>query len=195
VPSTRLALVGAATLGALVSLNACSGGGVASDDSTAIPPTATDYVVVDPPTTTVPVTEPPPRTDSAGRIVTTTTIPTEYEVQANDSVYKIAARFGLDPQQLADLNGWSDGVQHTILPGDTIKIAPPPTSVPTSGSVPTSTGDCPTTYTIQAGDTARIAVAERFGITFEQMDAANVNTPGYSSFVVGTPITIPCPST
>jgi LysM repeat protein len=162
--------------------------------SSAPPPSATSYVVVDPPTTTVPVTEPPPLTDATGQVVTTTTIPTEYEVRANDSVFKIADRFGLTPQELADLNGWSDGIAHTILPGDTIRIAPETTAPPSSGSVPTSTGECPTTYTIERGDTTRIAVAERFGITFEEMDAANANTPGYDSFVVGTPITIPCPT-
>lgn len=186
-------------LPALVALVALAQGCGSSDDTDAgvssPPPSATDYVVVDPPTTTVPVTEPPPPTDASGAVITTTTLPTEYRVQANDSVFKIADRFGLTPEELAEINGWEDGIGHTINPGDTILIAPP-TSVPTTpstGSVPTSTGECPTTYTIQQGDTTRIGVAERFGITFDEMDAANVNTPGYDSFVVGTEITIPCP--
>lgn len=170
------------------------GSGVSPSVLTGPTPSATDYVVVDPPTTTVPTTPPPPSTDASGAIITTTTLPTDYVVRANDSVYKIAARFGLDPQVLADLNGWDDGVKHTILPGDTILIRPPTvSSVPTSESVPTSAGECPISYTIQAGDTTRIAVADRFGITYEEMDAANVDTPGYDSFVVGTEITIPCP--
>lgn len=181
----------------IVLLAACGSPVDESASSSAPPPSATSYVVVDPPTTTVPVTEPPPETDVRGQVVTTTTIPTEYEVRANDSVFKIADRFGLTPEELADLNGWSDGISHTILPGDTIRIAPETTAPPSSGSVPTSgsvPGGCPTTYTIQRGDTTRIKVAEQFGITFEEMDAANATTPGYDNFVVGTPITIPCPA-
>lgn len=183
-------------LGGISIVAACGSPVDESATSSDPPPTPTSYVVVEPPTTTVPVTEPPPRTDATGQVVTTTTLPTEYEVRANDSVFKIADRFGLTPEELADLNGWSDGIAHTILPGDTIRIAPETTAPPSSGSVPTSTstGECPTTYTIQRGDTTRIAVAEQFGITFEEMDAANANTPGYDNFVVGTPITIPCPS-
>jgi LysM repeat protein len=182
-------------LGGITVVASCGSPVDESASSSVPPPTPTSYVVVDPPTTTVPATEPPPQTDASGDVVTTTTIPTEYEVRANDSVFKIADRFGLTPEELAEINGWSDGIAHTILPGDTIQIAPPTTAPPASGSVPVGSGECPTTYTIQRGDTTRVAVAERFGITFEEMDAANANTPGYDNFVVGTPITIPCPGT
>lgn len=186
-------LAGVVTSGTVLAAG-CSGTADETGASSVPAPSSTAYVVIDPPTTTVPPTEPPPPTDATGAIVTTTTLPTEYEVQANDSVFRIADRFGLTPEQLAEINGWEDGIGHTILPGDTIRIAPETTTPPSSGSVPASTGECPTTYTIQPGDTTRIGVAERFGITFEEMDAANENTPGYDSFVVGTPITIPCPS-
>lgn len=181
----------------------CGGDTDEASITLAPPPSATAYVVVDPPTTTttVPPTQPPVAATSpvAGGGVPAPN-PTEYEVQANDSVFAIASRFGLTPEELAAINGWADGIAHTILPGDTIRIAaapttPTPTGAPASGSEPSAGGgDCPTTYTIQAGDTTRIAVAERFGITFQEMDAANANTPGYDSFVVGTEIVIPCPT-
>ncbi len=168
------------------------GGTVDEALDSAPPPSATSYVVIDPPTTTVAVTEPPEASAPSGAGTTSTTVPGEYVVRANDSVYRVAERFGLTPEELAEINGWSDGINHTILPGDTSLVAPPTTdSVPATGSLP---GKCPTTYTIQSGDTTPIGVAERFGITFEAMDAANADTPGYSSFVVGTEITIPCPS-
>lgn len=176
----------------LAVLNGCGDPAGDAGASTSPPASATSYVVVDPPTTTAPPTTVPPSTDAGGNIITTTTLPTEYEVQANDSVFKIADRFGLEPEELAELNGWSDGIRHTILPGDVIRIAAPPTTAPTTGSVP-APGECPTTYTIQQGDTTRVGVAERFGITYQEMDAANANTPGYDSFVVGTEIVIPCP--
>jgi LysM repeat protein len=188
-----VALGGAPVVLVFAVLQGCGGADLDDAAGSSPPPSATSYVVVDPPTTTAPPTTVPPSTDASGNIVTTTTLPTEYVVQANDSVFKIASRFGLEPEELAEINGWSDGIRHTILPGDTIRIAVPPTTAPTTGSVP-APGECPTTYTIQAGDTTRIAVAERFGITFEEMDAANEDTPGYDNFVVGTEIVIPCPS-
>lgn len=194
----------AAAIGIVLLMIGCGGDVEQAGVSLAPPPSATAYVVVDPPTTTttVPPTQPPVAATSPGAGgVPPPANPTEYVVRENDSVFAIASRFGLTPEELAAINGWPDGIGQTILPGDTIRIAAPtasdpstdPSADPATDPAP-SGGECPTTYTIQAGDTTRIAVADRFGITFEEMDAANANTPGYSSFVVGTPITIPCPS-
>ncbi len=136
-----------------------------------------------------------------------------YTVASGDSLSRIAGLYDITVDQLVNYNGWTDGSSHLILPGDQILI-PPNTPVAGSSGGDTATGsdtgtdtgdtgdtgddtasgdDCPTTYVIAAGDTSRIKVADRFGITFQQMDAANANTPGYANFVVGTPITIPCP--
>ncbi len=194
-------LGGAAAASAIVLLMiGCGGDAEQAGVSLAPPPSATAYVVVDPPTTTttVPPTQPPAAATSpvAGGGVPAES-PTEYVVRENDSVFAIASRFGLTPEELAAINGWPDGIGQTILPGDTIRIAAPTTSEPSTdqpADPAPNTGECPTSYTIQAGDTTRIAVADRFGITFEAMDAANVNTPGYDNFVVGTEIIIPCPT-
>ena len=50
-----------------------------------------------------------------------------YVVQAGDTVSGIANNFDVTGQALAAANGWSDGVNHAIFPGDEI-IIPGPTS-------------------------------------------------------------------
>jgi LysM repeat protein len=45
-----------------------------------------------------------------------------YTVLANDTVYGIAKKFGTSPTALAEANGWSDGINHAIFPGDKIKL-------------------------------------------------------------------------
>ena len=48
------------------------------------------------------------------------------------------------------------------------------------------------TYTIEAGDTTRLKVAEKFDVTVEALDAANAGTAGYGGFYPGLKIVIPC---
>jgi LysM repeat protein len=47
------------------------------------------------------------------------------------------------------------------------------------------------TYTIEEGDFPG-KVAESLDVTVDQLDEANANTPGYSSFIVGAEILVPC---
>ena len=207
------------TLGAVVPLllvTACGGGddGDAAGAGTNLTPiTGSSYVTIEPATTTTTTTLPPGQSAEPGQI---SQQEQTYTVKSGDSVSKIASLYGLAGDVLANYNSWPEGIQHPIFPGDVVRI-PPGATVPaaggstgeattdgaTTGETPVETtadpgetatdGECPTTYVIQSGDTTRIAVAEKFGITYEQMDAANTNTPGYANFVVGTPITIPCP--
>ena len=204
--SPRPFVLAALSVGPLVLLAGC--GAAASGARTTVQPVQpSSYVVQEPVTTTTTTTAPPNVTTPVGQISATEQI---YTIVAGDSISKIAGLHEITMDDLVNYNGWTDGLAHVLIPGQTVKI-PPNALVPgtgtggagggdagTGGEPPTgpapNTGECPTTYTIQAGDTTRIAVAERFGITFEQMDAANVNTPGYSSFVVGTEIIIPCPT-
>ncbi len=143
----------------------------------------------------------------------------QYTIKGGDTLGGIASRYGVSLEQLVGYNEFPNGSNQLIVPGDVIKI-PPGASIPgeepeiatdpgsdtenDAGETPDTgaeaddpkaegDGDCPTTYPSKAGDNTRIGVAEQFGITFEQMDAANAGTPGYQSFVVGTEITIPCP--
>jgi LysM repeat protein len=45
-----------------------------------------------------------------------------YTVKSGDTVYGIATKFDVAPDALASENGWSDGINHRIDPGDVIKI-------------------------------------------------------------------------
>ena len=82
-----------------------------------------------------------------------------------------------------------DTTATTTSPGDT---TPANTSAPTT-TVPSDGNGCTTgSYVITAEDTTRTAVAQKFDITVDQLDAANANTKGYSSFYPGLKIIIPC---
>lgn len=212
---SRVVTVAAAAVVPLLLVTACGGEGTDAGSSNNLTPiTGSSYVTIVPATTTTTTTLPPGATVPPGG-----TSPQEqtYTVVAGDSVFKIASLYDLDPTVLANYNSWPEGINHPLFVGDTVRI-PPDSQVPelggqtadgdtgdtsgdttgdassdTTGDETATDGECPTTYVIQEGDTTRIGVAEKFDITFEQMDAANVNTPGYQNFIVGTPITIPCP--
>lgn len=78
----------------------------------------------------------------------------------------------------------------------TIPTSPPATEPPASGDP--QAGEKTTTiteYTLTAADNARIKVANNFGITVEELDAANATTPGYGAFYPGLKIKIPVGAT
>lgn len=211
----RVVTVVATAVVPLLLVTACAGDETADGSGSNLTPiTGSSYVTMEPATTTTTTTLPPvdPDTLQPGQ-----TSPQEqtYTVRSGDSVSKIASLYGISGEVLANYNSWPEGIQHPIFPGDLVEI-PPDSQVPDLGGATTgdatgdttgdatgdttgepgettTDGECPTTYVIQSGDTTRIGVADRFGITYQQMDAANVNTPGYQNFIVGTPITIPCP--
>lgn len=66
-------------------------------------------------------------TTQAATATTGTDGSANYVVQAGDTVFGIASKFDVSAQDLATANGWSDGVNHSIFPGDEI-IIPGPTS-------------------------------------------------------------------
>ncbi len=134
-----------------------------------------------------------------------------HTIQSGDNLSKIAELYGQTVDAIINYNGWTDGIAHLLLPDATMLIPPgakiPGTATETDTGVETDTGgdtpatgttanggECPTTYTVAAGDTSRIKVAAKFDLTYQQLDAANTGTPGYANFVVGTVITVPCPS-
>lgn len=87
-------------------------------------------------TVTVPcVTSPPlpvattaPTADlSTTTTSTTTTIPSDalvHTVEAGDSLMAIAERYQISIEALVGFNGWGDGVDHVIVPGDVIALPP-----------------------------------------------------------------------
>ncbi|MFZ8998110.1 MAG: LysM peptidoglycan-binding domain-containing protein [Ilumatobacteraceae bacterium] len=170
---------------------ACAGAGSTDSIQNLTPIQGSSYVTIPPATSTTttttlvpPTTAPATELDTLGEQV--------YVVQPNDGLAKIAELYGITMEEVVRYNGYEDGFNHVFFPGDEVRI-PPNAKVPDAGASGGSSGDCPTTYVITADDTSRISVAERFGITYQQMDAANVSTPGYKSFVLGRAITIPCP--
>jgi LysM repeat protein len=190
-----------------------------TDDPTANTPLVaiqpSSYVVKEPATTTTTIV-----TD-ASVVGGISPVEQLYTVVAGDAVSAIASRFGITGEELANYNEWPEGIVHKIFPGDEIRI-PPDSKIPgaadegdedsgTDGTNPDSTdgdtestdapptntvGDCETgevgEYTIEAGDTTRLKVAEKFDVTVDALDAANANTAGYSSFYPGLKIVIPC---
>jgi LysM repeat protein len=132
-----------------------------------------------------------------------------YVVEAGDSLYAIAERFGVTVEELAELNELADPRQLEVgqvlrIP-DTAVISPTPegttsTSTPTP-SGPTKTprpigtpGEGETTYTVQSGDNAN-DIALSFGITVEELAAANNTTvDNLRSLQVGDVLIIPAAS-
>lgn len=144
-----------------------------------------------------------------------------YEVQSGDFLSGIAADFEVEMDQIANFNNWADGTAHPLFPGDTVRI-PPGAVIPAaadeeeeatdtteedSGSsnddeaTDTTEADedpelCPDGeprghYTVKAGDFPG-RVAASLDVTVTQLNEANTNTPGYSGFIVGIEINIPC---
>jgi LysM repeat protein len=138
--------------------------------------TPTYVTITLPPESTLP--PPPP-----GAIVP---IEQSYKVKSGDYLLAIAKTYCLDAQQIADYNGWVEGIDRQLQPGDTIKIpanACPPggsaSTVPpteTTITVPeTTTTFNPAvggTYVVQNGDTLS-GIAANFGITVEAIVDAN----------------------
>jgi len=93
--------------------------------------------------------------------------PLTHKVQAGQSAWAIAARYGLTLDELLYLNGL--GPDPVIQPGDTLIIRlaegqePPPTWTPTTP---------PTTHTVRSGDTLW-SIAARYGLSLDDLLALN----------------------
>jgi LysM repeat protein len=189
----------------LVLLSACgtSGGSAEGARSTLQYVPATNYVLREPATTTtttttLPGTEPEEGARSEGEQV--------YVIKSGDGLFAIANRFDVEMQLICDYNGWTEcGGDKLILPGDEILIPPNAALAGTSGETAADAEDsidtdedgaaaeeegegC--TYTIESGDTPG-GVASDYGITFDQLQAANPSRDFRSWFLVGASINIP----
>ena len=192
---------------------ACSAANGASPDQTVLGLTSTNYVTVtQTPTTLTPTT-------IAGVSNPGVVHPEEgtYIIVAGDFPSTIANKFKVTLDDLIAINGWTlaNGQVpefNSLAAGATIKIPPNWTepgavaaSTDTSGNTPTGTTPSePTTtvaggqsacapgeYTILAEDTSRLKVAKKLDTTVDALDAANVNTKGYSGFFPGLKIKTP----
>ena len=109
-----------------------------------------------------------------------------YVVQAGDSLYQIARRFGVTVQALIAANAITDPQRiypGTILtiPGATDAPPPQPTSTPTSppstptpapSATPAPPDSGQKTYTVQSGDSLYL-IARRFGVTVQALALVN----------------------
>jgi LysM repeat protein len=185
-------------------LASCAAGSAASDQTT-LGLTPTNYVTVTQTPTTTTTIAPVGGTGNPG-----TVHPEEgsYVIAAGDFPSTIARTFKVKFSDLLAINGWTlSGNQVPEFPavGTTIKIPPGWTEPGTAtdgagGSTPTETtttlaggqSTCPPgEYTILAEDTSRTKVAKKLDTTVAALDAANVNTQGYSSFFPGLKIKTP----
>jgi LysM repeat protein len=197
------ALVGPALIGAFV-LASC-GSDSATTQSTIDLSQASTAFVVRPPATTDPALS----VDAVGGVVTGTQ---EYVVQAGDYPLLLVERFNISLDDLIAVNEWGS-VNEFPGPGTTIIIPPGGTAVAVvsndegdsavvvadgsgdvtvAATIPDAGDNCGAgSYTIEEGDTTRTAVADKFDVSVDELDAANASTPGYSAFYPGLEIVIP----
>lgn len=104
------------------------------------------------------------------RVLPTTASPATYTVQAGDTVFSIAQRFGLRTVDVLTWNGL--GWRSVIYPGQSLALAAP-ASAP---AAPASTAPAPvpsaSTHTVVAGDTI-FAIAQKNGTSVDAIYAAN----------------------
>ena len=198
------ALIGPALIGAVV-LSSCGGSESGATQSTLDLSAASTAFVVRPPATT----EPPADTLADGDPDAIVEGTQEYTVQSGDAPYVLVTRFGVTLEDLLGVNEWTDPSQFPF-PGTVILIPPGGKSVTavtaTSDSgtatatdteatpaetIPDAGDNCSQgTYTLVDGDYPG-KVASKFDVTVDALNAANVNTSGYSAFYVGLEIAIP----
>jgi LysM repeat protein len=180
--------------GALV-LASCGSDATSGATASTINLDATNYIVKDPVTTTV-----APLSGAEGLAGGSQT----YVVQSGDYAIKVADQFGVPLEDLLNFNGWATGNEFPF-PGEEIKIPPGGKTeavavvvagddvvVVAGATIPDTGSNCePGSYTIEDGDNARSKVANKFDVTVEALDAANVGTNGYSAFYPGLKIVIP----
>jgi LysM repeat protein len=125
--------------------------------------------------------------------------PETYVVEPGDSLYAIAEKLGVDPDEIARLNELAD--VSSLEVGQVLKIPGAPPAVPTGpGSLPAEQPATPApaptgedTYTIQSGDNAS-AIADACGFTLDDLAAANGTTiEGLRSLEVGQVLSLPGP--
>ncbi|MBI4936038.1 MAG: LysM peptidoglycan-binding domain-containing protein [Actinobacteria bacterium] len=196
-------LLAPVAFGALL-FSAC-GDGTTATTSSVVNLESTNYNTLATTASTLPQTTLVGATVPAGQA---TTEITEYTVQAGDVPFTVANRYGItvDALQLANVDTPGYGAFYVGL-----KIKIPAGAITPSSTVPTETtlsatpSETTTTlagggsncaqgsYTIVEGDLPG-TVAQKFDVTVDQLDAANVNTKGYTNFIVGVKIIIPASS-
>ena len=114
-----------------------------------------------------------------------------YTVRPGDTLSSIAARYGIDWQQLFAANRTTIGPDPAYLRvGQRLTVPGADSEQPSGGSSPGSTAGSP--YTVRPGDTLS-SIAGRYGIDWHQLHAANRTTigPDPAYLRVGQQVIIP----
>ncbi len=193
---TQLCETAATCVVAITALALASCGGDGTTDYSSAPTATLPAQMPAPTIVGAPGGAPPPATSET------------YVIQPDDTVAGIAERYGVTIETILNANPGLDPARLTI--GDEIIVPKPAPTANTSGT-PTTTrtpqasavstpqpsptrqaSGGVTTYTVQAGDYPE-AIAQRFGITTEELLAAN---PGIdpSSLSIGQVLKIPAAS-
>jgi len=121
-----------------------------------------------------------------------------YTVQAGDTPYDIAQRFGVTVDELMEANDISDPTslsvgQRLVIPGQEPGRVPEGTPTPeVEAPTPAATTTAEGVYIVQEGDYPS-SIAEQFGISAEElMEANGITDP--TSLMVGQELIIPTPS-
>jgi LysM repeat protein len=202
----KLGVASPILIGALVlaSCGSDTGSGAVASTQVDLDTAATNYIVKDPVTTTI-----------APLVIETEIDPIAsgsqvYVVQSGDYPLKVADQFGVPLEVLLAFNGWATGSEFPF-PGQNVLIPPGAVSAavatasaesateddsvaaaPVGETIPDSGSNCPAgQYTIEASDTARTKVADKFDVTVDALDAANAGTSGYGAFYPVLKIVIP----
>lgn len=128
--------------------------------------------------------------------------PMQYTIVKGDSVYAIAAKFGIEPDELAAYNNWPEGVLHPLAIGASILI--PPTAVqsttlpglpmPTESTSPSPDDTQYTKYTVVEGDCCISRIADKLGVEASDLMAANGWVDASVVILPGDEINVPPPT-
>lgn len=165
---TSSPFLGVMAVGAIVLSTSACGSDPTATATTLRPLTSTNYATTPPSvaTTIDPANTLPP--------------PFTYTVVAGDSMYAIAAKFGVAAEDIASYNSWADGILHPLSPGMVILIPPtapnltttvPGLPIPTETTAP-SPEPGQGKYTVQQGDSLS-KIADLWGVEVSALLAAN----------------------
>lgn len=128
--------------------------------------------------------------------------PMAYTIVSGDSVYGIAAKFGIKPDELAAYNNWPEGVLHPLAIGASILIPPtanqtttlPGLPMPTDTTTPSPDNTQYTKYTVVEGDCCISRIADKLGVEASALMAANGWVDASVVILPGDEINVPPPT-
>ncbi|NDE79696.1 MAG: LysM peptidoglycan-binding domain-containing protein [Actinobacteria bacterium] len=128
--------------------------------------------------------------------------PMQYTIVKGDSVYGIASKFGIAPDELAAYNNWPEGVLHPLAIGASILIPPsanqtttlPGLPLPVDSTTPSPDNTQYTKYTVVEGDCCISRIADKLGVEASALMAANGWVDASVVILPGDEINVPPPT-